>query len=1390
MSETPFDDRRAFDEDTNRDGMTRDDLDEYGAERYQGERTMFLHEDWATRPIGKDTLLTPINRYPTTYKWMLRWTQYADLLRTAAHSLLKEHNKTAAPEKQLAEIGSTERLILRDLHNLDLNVPSHERGRRLMDECVIPALLEAVEKFETEQNAIGRRAIFSWYYLICHSSETWKDRLLRHLKAGTLADKSLNGVRWDHGLRDPGGFPAGAGAALEAFTMILDGYFAPLKTEAALDEIDPIRVVLPPALATGWLKREGELRVFREDHLDEPSVVAGIGENGRLAITEQLLPPLLKQIGRRDRPVNIHIQGPTSSGKSYASRLVAAAWVNRNRRAIMLLPIKALVSQALAEWKDFLEDTGLGWKVVPGSRDYPQYDEDLVRGDYDIAVLIPEKLNALMARGMRLDNIGVVIIDELQMISTDSTRGPALEMLVTKLRAENPGIPIVALSALLDEPSSGRVARWLEIDAGSAAKATVRPVPLVKSVRDRANEVTLGTDGKTVARRSLDTANALASSVTAGSFAGDRARTLDLCLELLAATQVDSAGEASPLYRGVLCFVPTRDLAEAYAAEAADAMDRDPRFDNVQHDDNPYLGRFGSSPPEEARRKFNALTRIPQGRLRKNIVRALRSGAGYHTARLEPSLRDEVETAFREGKIRLLFATDTLMLGVNLPADAVVISSLFTPGDVGELRVASRDTTAQKMGRGGRLGLSDQGLGVIVVPSLDTVTHDPTRTYVFDGGEQHELARHVGPMKSADSAAKRARLALSDVEAVFAHFVEYVQEGIEVTSKVTIDWLSRLLIEHSGRRLPFGARPAIEGHVTTLFDMSLKATEPGVVPIEAGDVVDALLNDDLLHARGEQLRVTRLGRAFGRTGLPLADVSQVRRIADAMAAGAGDLTVLHLAAGTEQVRMSSSWVALRSTLSVEEEREQFQGVLTLAQHICGKDTVRDIPVDLAPLSPFLFGDVLGTGAAAAQLETLIVGDVVDPDHEQITTLLRACVLLLWMRGCPFDDIRHAVEGTVRSMARHGRRERIDSPALHSSDVRSLGENCSYVFDTAGDLVGVRPENFDFRRFERISEALSIGLPFELSLLAHMNNRATHRERLVHLVGDVRSNRYESVLALVKDRTRLPGVVVTTRSVEHEERARGRSFEAVEYREIYQKLKERHERATTHGRTLHHKISGKTIPGFSHISYDDVLSQIVSSEPSMRVHGVSSLFRYAGLRVTALGDDSLSVAAADGTVSFTSRVMSEHLTLPLVRELAAEAAILVACGGVDLEVMAAPLLDDTPQSVVVEPAVLVECIAEVIELAREDETVDPDDTGSTGIDADVPQSLDPDILFAGFDDLELPDALSSTPGRGFEHAGAAIARMLVAAPPLMTRPDMLRLVDGLRIDDALTTEELS
>ena len=71
------------------------------------------------------------------------------------------------------------------------------------------------------------------------------------------------------------------------------------------------------------------------------------------------------------------------------------------------------------------------------SRDRREHDDEIERGDFHIAVVVFEKVQALLiTKPQLLDLVGLVVLDELQMI-TDKDRGPTLELLADE--AADPG---------------------------------------------------------------------------------------------------------------------------------------------------------------------------------------------------------------------------------------------------------------------------------------------------------------------------------------------------------------------------------------------------------------------------------------------------------------------------------------------------------------------------------------------------------------------------------------------------------------------------------------------------------------------------------------------------------------------------------------------------------------------------------------------------------------------------------------------------------------------------------------------------------------------------------------------------------------------------------------
>jgi len=93
-------------------------------------------------------------------------------------------------------------------------------------------------------------------------------------------------------------------------------------------------------------------------------------------------------------------------------------------------------------------------------------------------------------------------------------------------------------------------------------------------------------------------------------------------------------------------------------------------------------------------------------------------GLAFHHAGLLPGLKVLVETLFARGYLRAVFATDTLALGINMPARAVVVGSL-SKFDGQEMRLLTPNEYRQLTGRAGRRGMDVHGAAVIPYSPLE-----------------------------------------------------------------------------------------------------------------------------------------------------------------------------------------------------------------------------------------------------------------------------------------------------------------------------------------------------------------------------------------------------------------------------------------------------------------------------------------------------------------------------------------------------------------------------------------------------------------------------------------------------------------------------------------------
>ena len=390
---------------------------------------------------------------------------------------------------------------------------------------------------------------------------------------------------------------------------------------------------------------------------------------------------------------NTLVVAPTSSGKTFVGEVLAARSAYSLRRAIFLVPFKAIAEEKYIEFRERYKDIGIS--VVISDGDHTLFDRDIRRGNFGIAIVVYEKMAQLLIHSPGiLANCSLIVVDEIQLIG-EPTRGPSLEMLLTQL-VQFPQHPqLIGLSATMSD--IGGLDSWLDADLVSSLE---RPVPLWEGVAypNGSSEMQeLETNQRRPGPRLASVAVPQSISSPGGS--------LETAYRILL---------AEGLSKQFLLFKTTVDGTISTARFLAQALPADPVTPDVR-------ARLGDL--EETR---------ASGFLNQWIDKRV----AYHNAGLSLEERRLVEQLFREGVIRFLVATATLAAGVNTPADTVIVLD-YQRWDSSQRAPVNISVGDYKniVGRAGRFGMSDEGCSYLIAddPSKQDLL---TANYVLGKSER------------------------------------------------------------------------------------------------------------------------------------------------------------------------------------------------------------------------------------------------------------------------------------------------------------------------------------------------------------------------------------------------------------------------------------------------------------------------------------------------------------------------------------------------------------------------------------------------------------------------------------------------------------------------------
>ena len=376
----------------------------------------------------------------------------------------------------------------------------------------------------------------------------------------------------------------------------------------------------------------------------------------------------IQAINSINKDFNVLVVAPTGSGKTYIAEKAIEKYTKQNQNVIYTTPIKALSNQKYNDFTNLNIDTGL----LTGDRS--------IKPDSELIVATTEILrNMIYSNDERLKQIGLIVLDEVHYLS-DSERGTTWEEIIIHAPKN---IKFLFLSATIRNKEEFH--NWIVSLRGKTALvySNIRPVPLEISLVG----LNPHNDQLKIIKSSKDKRNNKIFKFEK-QYRKYKRPHLGFQLDYLDNKQLTPS----------IFFYFSRDRVETKARQAT-------------------TNRKKIKEAEEVRKLFNnvfdSLDSVEYELLNLDeLLWMWVRGVGYHHAGLAPIVKEFIEYLFLNRFIKYLFATETLSLGLNLPAKSIVIDRLYKFDGV-KTRLINQSEFLQLTGRAGRRGIDTKGFAFI-----------------------------------------------------------------------------------------------------------------------------------------------------------------------------------------------------------------------------------------------------------------------------------------------------------------------------------------------------------------------------------------------------------------------------------------------------------------------------------------------------------------------------------------------------------------------------------------------------------------------------------------------------------------------------------------------------
>lgn len=375
-----------------------------------------------------------------------------------------------------------------------------------------------------------------------------------------------------------------------------------------------------------------------------------------------------------ERDESVLVSAHTSCGKTVVAEYAIAQSLKNNQRVVYTSPIKALSNQKFRELQEEFKDVGLMTGDVT------------INPEASCLVMTTEILRNMLYRGSEvIREVHWIIFDEIHYMR-DKERGVVWEETIILLPRH---VRMVFLSATI--PNALEFAEWISYTQKQTVHVVYtenRVIPLTHYFQT--DETYLIKDNKF----HLKAFNSAMENIP-------EKRNLDKIL-----TQVIEKVNVP-----AVVFSFSRKDCENYAIKV--------KKDFLNAEEKELVKTIFENAIASLRKEDRSIPVV------EKILPLLQRGIGIHHSGLLPIIREVVEILFQESLVKVLFATETFSIGLNMPAKSVIFTSLRKFDGVSR-RLLTSGEFIQMSGRAGRRGIDERGVVVSILTEELTVAQIKT----------------------------------------------------------------------------------------------------------------------------------------------------------------------------------------------------------------------------------------------------------------------------------------------------------------------------------------------------------------------------------------------------------------------------------------------------------------------------------------------------------------------------------------------------------------------------------------------------------------------------------------------------------------------------------------